>query len=128
MLTPMSQIINSKSRRISRLADINRGGVVLQVINTIGHCTPLGILWKIVTVHFKRFLAPNLAGILKITDQFFLFGIKAQTWLTGLFMPATLLMNIFKLPITVWWLLLPSERKSSSISLQVADDISQLKR
>ena len=101
MLTPMGQIINGKSRCISRLTNIHRGGVVLQVINTIQHGTPLGILWKIVAVHFERFLTPNLAGILKITDQFFLLGINTQTRLTGLLMLGAFLMNIVKLLITV---------------------------
>ena len=61
----------------------------------------MGILWKIVTVHLERLLTPNLPGILKITNQFFLFGIDAQARLSRFFMPGAFRPNVLELSITL---------------------------
>ena len=83
------------------MADIDRRRVVVQVINTIGHRASLGILWEIMAIHFERLLTPNLSGILKIADQFFLFGIDTQARLRGFFMPGAFRPNVLELPITL---------------------------
>ncbi len=99
--TAFDQIIDGEGRGIGRLADLQTGLVMVQVIDTIGHGTALGILGKIMVVHLFGVLTPDLSSVLEIADQFLLFRIDAHRRLSRLFMPGALLIDMGKLALSV---------------------------
>jgi hypothetical protein len=99
---PQGNAIHSKFRRVCRYPQVHVTSVVRQEVKSIGGTAALGVLEKIMAVHFLSFSTPGSSGVFEVTDQLFFLGIHADNGPTCL--QETLLQagNVAKLPISIW--------------------------
>src|SRR5258708_20177702 len=90
---------------VRRLPDIDCSRVMLQIIDAIRYGPSEGFARKVMDIHLLGLLTPDLSGILEVADQFFLFGVHANTGLSSLHMRFALLVDVRKLTrsLTVVW-------------------------
>lgn len=79
--------------------------VAFRIIDAIGGRPTFGVVEKIVVVDLLRFLAPCLAVVLEVPDQFLFLGIHADPGVARTTEIQTLFGNVTKLPIALGVLL-----------------------
>ena len=100
-LAPMRQIVHGKGRRISRLANVDGATVIPQVVDPIGNGPPDRIMRKIVRINLLRCLAPDLARVFEVADQFLFLGIHTDDRLVRLVVLPALHLDVPKLLIAL---------------------------
>lgn len=104
-LAPSANVINSESRCIGRLTDIDCAVIVLPLVDAIGHRTSKRIIGEVVEADTFWRLAPNLTRVLEIAHKLLFLGIYANHGLSLRLMLGALLLNVLKLPIPIRMLL-----------------------
>jgi hypothetical protein len=104
----VNDVVHGKRGCISRLTDVDRASVVLEVIDAIGYSTTNGVSSEIVYIDFLWGLAPDATRVLEVADQLFLLGIDAQNRLSHSLMAIPLVNDVFKLAISFRMLLVCS--------------------
>ena len=126
LLAPAPDIINSKGGCVGRLTDKDCPAIMTQVIDAIGHGAALTLAEKIMDVDSLGCSTPNPSGILDVADQFLLFRIDTQRWLSGGLMLGALLLKIgellFPLRMGCLFTLFDILAQSIALSLKQATD------
>lgn len=101
VVPPGHNRIHRKFRRISRLTDRDIPRVVKRIINPIGHRFAIRQTGKIVDVDRCGLFTPDLTGIAKGADEFFLFGVHTDHRLSHPGERLSLTLNVGELPISI---------------------------
>gem|GEM_PF-3268921 len=100
-LAPMCQIVHRERWRISRLSNGDCATIGAHIIDPIGDGLPQRVVWKIVGINFFCRLAPDLARVFEVADQFLLLGIHTDDGLVRRAVLRTLHSDVTKLLIAL---------------------------
>ena len=98
-MPPVGDGVHGQIRRVSRRGHTHLPFVPLRIVDPVLRCSTLGVLGKVVGVHFLRFLPPRLAGVLEVPHQFLVLGVHADPRVAGAAELLTLGSNVAELSI-----------------------------
>ena len=98
---PVRQIADGEGRGVSRLADIDRATIGVQIVDAIGNRSAQRIVRKVVRIDPFRRLPPCPSCILEVANQFLFLGVNADHRLALHQIPGALIRDVAKLAVTV---------------------------
>lgn len=98
---PVPQRVDAEMARFGGGADADVSFVTRRVVDAVRHGSTLGVLAKVVGVHFVRGPRPFAAGVLEIADQFLLFRIDTERRATCFLELPSLALDVTELPVSI---------------------------